>query len=53
MQLAGLQLTGPADQLETWLGPQQLPIDIGPGPPATTAVVLSGASRATITQIPF
>lgn len=43
-QLARLQLTGPADQLETWLGPDGLPIDIVPGPPATTAVVLNTAS---------
>jgi hypothetical protein len=55
MQLAGLQLTGPADQLETWLGPHQLPVKIGQGTPATKAVVLTGASGAAIVleRIPF
>jgi hypothetical protein len=53
MQLASLQLTGPADQLEAWVGPHQIPIEIRPSAPATTAIVLSGVSKATITQIPF
>jgi hypothetical protein len=47
-QLASLQLTGQPDQLETWLGPHQLPIEIGPGAPSTKAIVLTGPSGAAI-----
>jgi hypothetical protein len=55
MQLAGLHLTGPADQLETWLGPHELLVEIAPGAPSTKAVVLTGASGAAIIleRIPF
>jgi hypothetical protein len=48
IQLAGLQLTGSADRVESWLGPHRLPIQIGPGVPATKAVVLSGTSEGEI-----
>ncbi|MFN2390251.1 MAG: VOC family protein [Actinomycetota bacterium] len=55
MQLAGLQFTGPAEQLGTWLGPHELAIEIGPGAPAMEAVVLTGASGAAIVleRVPF
>jgi hypothetical protein len=55
MQFASLQLTGPPDQLETWLGPHQLPIEIDPGSPSTKAVVLTSGSGAAVIleRIPF
>jgi hypothetical protein len=37
-----LQLAGDADRLASWLGPNDLPVTVSPGPPGLRALVLEG-----------
>ena len=40
LRITELRVKGAADQLDNWLGPNELPIVVSPGAPATAAVVL-------------
>jgi hypothetical protein len=42
--IAGVHVTGDADRLARWLGGQDLPVTVEPGPPGVTAVVLSSGA---------
>jgi hypothetical protein len=40
--LAALELSGDAGRLSDWLGTEELPVTVVPGPPAITGIVLAG-----------
>ena len=44
MAITELHLDGDADRVATWLGTHELPISVGSGGPALTAIVLSGVA---------
>ncbi len=43
-RISRLELRGDAARLDAWLGPHSLPVEVSPGPPRVSAVVVATAS---------
>ena len=50
MELTKLHLAGDADRVADWLGDHDLPIEVKPGTPAVTKIVLSGTAGEAILE---
>jgi glyoxalase-like protein len=48
LRLRELRLTGDPTRLAAWLGPNDLPVVIGPGRPAVAGIVLDGSGRTVV-----
>ena len=50
LSIAKIALRGNRDHLTTWLGPNEIPLDIAPGEPGVIGVVLRSGDRVTVLE---